>query len=133
MTLETIMIGTKGFRTREAAANYRNRNRRLVSEEVRAARFANLHGYVGQPAEQPVKADVETTAEPTEQTEQALVEQTQAEQAEQSEGDVADADNAGDEAGNAEGDGEGEGDSEGDANASDQAAPKKKAPKRAKK
>jgi hypothetical protein len=38
------MIGTQGFRAREAAANYKRRERRLVSDEVRAVRFANLHG-----------------------------------------------------------------------------------------
>lgn len=38
------MIGAQGFRAREAAANYKRRERRLVSDEVRAVRFANLHG-----------------------------------------------------------------------------------------
>jgi hypothetical protein len=51
------MNGTKGFRTREAAAFRKNRSHRLTSEEVRAARFANLHGN----AEAPVVA-----AEPVE-------------------------------------------------------------------
>jgi hypothetical protein len=49
--MEIIMIGTKGFRAREAAANYKRRERRLVSDEVRAARFANLHGNA-EPAEE---------------------------------------------------------------------------------
>jgi hypothetical protein len=44
VTLETIMIGAKGFRAREAAANYKRRQRRLVSDEVRAARAATLPG-----------------------------------------------------------------------------------------
>ncbi|MGJ4953035.1 hypothetical protein [Bradyrhizobium sp. HKCCYLS20291] len=38
------MMGTTGFRAREAAANIRLRKQRIVSPEVRAARFANLHG-----------------------------------------------------------------------------------------
>jgi hypothetical protein len=38
------MIGAKGFRAREAAANYKRRDRRLVSDEVRAARTAQLPG-----------------------------------------------------------------------------------------
>jgi hypothetical protein len=44
------MIGTQGFRAREAAANYKRRERRLVSDEVRAVRFANLHGMVAAPS-----------------------------------------------------------------------------------
>ena len=41
MTLEIFMFGIKGYRAREAAARLRN-NRNLVSEEVRAARYAVL-------------------------------------------------------------------------------------------
>jgi len=44
VTLEKFMIGAKGFRAREATANYKRRERRLVSDAVRAVRFANLHG-----------------------------------------------------------------------------------------
>ena len=40
------MIGAQGFRARAATANYKRRVRKLVPDEVRAARFANLHGLV---------------------------------------------------------------------------------------
>src|SRR5262245_9235164 len=45
------MFGARGFRAREAAANYKRRERRLVSEEVRLARASNLpgHSYHGDP------------------------------------------------------------------------------------
>lgn len=61
MTLETIMIGAKGFRAREAAANYKRRDRRLASEEVRAARAAQLPG-VSYHASEEVKDDVAAKA-----------------------------------------------------------------------
>ena len=48
MTLEIFMFGIKGYRAREAAARLRN-NRNLVSEEVRAARYAVLPDKVAQP------------------------------------------------------------------------------------
>jgi hypothetical protein len=60
--MEIIMIGTKGFRAREAAANYKRRERRLVSDEVRAARFANLHGNA-EPAEEVKPAQTESVKE----------------------------------------------------------------------
>jgi hypothetical protein len=50
------MIGTQGFRAREAAANYKRRERRLVSDEVRAVRFANLHGNADASEATPVVA-----------------------------------------------------------------------------
>jgi hypothetical protein len=62
------MIGAKGFRAREAAANYKRRVHRLVPDEIRAARFANMHGHVAEtnePAEpvEPVKVETEVTAD----------------------------------------------------------------------
>jgi len=72
VTLETFMIGAKGFRAREATANYKRRERRLVSDEVRAARFANLFGN-------DVDAD-EVEAVVTVETEQDVPSETQAEE-----------------------------------------------------
>ena len=113
MTLETIMIGAKGFRAREATANYKRRVRRLVSDEVRAARFANLHGMV-----------VETkSVESVAPAKPEVTEETKVEQAE------AGADEA---AGETEGDAEGEADeadAEGDADKASKTASKKKAAK----
>ncbi|BBB99784.1 MULTISPECIES: hypothetical protein [Bradyrhizobium] len=106
------MLGAKGFRTREATANYKRRIRKLVPDEVRAARFANLHGN-DEPELETVEpeAEVEVTAE------------TQPEQTE------AQADEAADEAGD-----EGEGDSEETPDTEGKAAtPKKKASKAKKK
>ncbi|MCA1379396.1 hypothetical protein I6F34_00980 [Bradyrhizobium sp. BRP05] len=101
------MQGAKGFRAREAAANYKRRDRRLVSEEVRAIRAANLSGvsFHGEIDEEAVKAAAEAAekaaaeaaekeaaekeaAEANEQTgedegEQAADEAGEAEQAEQ--------------------------------------------------
>jgi RNA-splicing ligase RtcB len=67
VTPETIMIGTKGFRAREAAANYKRRERRLVSEEIRAVRFANLHGN----ADEAEVAEVVPAAAPVEPVKEA--------------------------------------------------------------
>lgn len=55
------MIGAKGFRAREAAANYKRRDRRLASEEVRAARAAQLPG-VSYHASEEVTDDVAAKA-----------------------------------------------------------------------
>jgi predicted regulator of Ras-like GTPase activity (Roadblock/LC7/MglB family) len=76
------MIGTKGFRAREAAANYKRRERRLVSDEVRAARFANLHGNESAPKAAAVDADAEKAA-----LEAAAAEAAAAEVAEQAAGE----------------------------------------------
>lgn len=73
MTLETFMIGAKGFRAREATANYKRRERRLVSDEVRAARFANLFGNDVDDADE-VEAVVAV------ETEQDVPSETQAEE-----------------------------------------------------
>ena len=64
MTLERIMIGTRGFRAREAAANYKRRERRLVSDDVRAVRFANLHGNADASEVTPVEATEPVKPEP---------------------------------------------------------------------
>jgi hypothetical protein len=113
VTLETIMIGAKGFRAREATANYKRRVRRLVSDEVRASRFANLHGMVETKAVAPAKPEV---------TEETKVEQV----AEQNEAG-ADED-AGQTGGDAEGSAD-EADAEGDADRTAKIASKKKAGK----
>lgn len=113
------MNGTKGFRTREAAANHRNRNRRLVSEDVRLARFANLHGNDEAPAEPvaPVEPEIEVTPAEAPAVDEAEQAETPADEA------------------SAEADAEGEGDPEADADESepqgsaDKAARKKKAGK----
>ncbi|WP_424578978.1 hypothetical protein [Bradyrhizobium sp. USDA 241] len=55
------MIGAKGFRAREAAANYKRRDRRLVSDEVRAVRAAQLPG-VSYHASEEVTDDVAAKA-----------------------------------------------------------------------
>jgi outer membrane biosynthesis protein TonB len=70
VTLEIFMFGIKGYRAREAAAKLRN-SRTLVSEEVRAARYAVLPDKVAQP-----EADVEVsvTDETTNSTPAAPVE-----------------------------------------------------------
>jgi hypothetical protein len=107
VTLETIMIGAKGFRAREATAHYKRRVRRLVSEEVRAARFANLHGIVETKA---VGSAAPAKPEVTEETKvEQVAEQTEA-------GADADA-------------GETEGDAEGSADEASKTASKKKAGK----
>lgn len=54
------MIGAQGFRAREATANYKRRDRKLVSDEVRAIRFANLHGNVAGDAKGAEKVVAET-------------------------------------------------------------------------
>ena len=91
------MIGAQGFRAREATANYKRRDRKLVTDEVRAIRFANLHGNA-EKSEAPVdkpEAPVETVT-PT-QPEPETTEETQVEQ--DTADDAADAtDEAGDEA-----------------------------------
>ncbi|WP_316196577.1 hypothetical protein [Bradyrhizobium sp. SZCCHNS3053] len=72
------MFGAQGFRAREAAANYKRRERRLVPDEVRAIRFANLHGNAEAP-----KVEVADQVEP-EVTAETQVE-AQADQTEQAE------------------------------------------------
>lgn len=129
------MIGTKGFRAREAAANYKRRDRRLVSEEVRAIRAAKLPGTsfhgVAETSEAPVKPATQVQPEQEVKTAETQVEQT-------AEGDNAadetDGEEAGDEtdAGEAdEGEEAGETAQEGGANvaADKPAKPKKKAAK----
>jgi hypothetical protein len=70
VTLEIFMIGTKGYRAREAAAKLRN-NRNLVSEEVRAARHAVLPDKIDQPA---AEVEVPVTDETTNSTPPAATE-----------------------------------------------------------
>jgi hypothetical protein len=72
------MIGAQGFRAREAAANYKRRIRKLVPDEVRAARFANLHGLVIETKAPAAPADVPVQPEVAE-TEETQVEQEAAE------------------------------------------------------
>lgn len=72
MIPETIMFGAKGFRAREAAANYKRRERRLVTDEVRAARFAALYGTETQEVETP---------KPVPKVEETKVEATSADEA----------------------------------------------------
>jgi hypothetical protein len=88
VTLEIFMFGIKGYRAREAAAKLRN-NRQLVSEEVRAARYAVLPDKVAQPeAEVEVPVTDETTnSTPPAQTEPEKVEATETE-TEKVEGDT---------------------------------------------
>lgn len=113
------MLGAKGFRTREATANYKRRIRKLVPDEVRAARFANLHGN-----DEPELETVESEAE-VEVTAETQPEQTEAQADEAGEN----ADEAADEAGD-----EGEGDSEETPDTEGKAAtPKRKGGKTAKK
>lgn len=116
------MIGAKGFRAREATANYKRRIRKLASDEVRAARFANLHGNA-----EPTPAVEPEAVEPAAEVEVTV--ETQPEQTE------APADEAADEAGDedAAADEEaGEGEAEEPA-ADGETAPKKKAAKAKKK
>ncbi|MCW2078011.1 UNVERIFIED_ORG: hypothetical protein M2193_000186 [Bradyrhizobium japonicum] len=113
------MLGAKGFRTREATANYKRRVRKLVPDDVRAARFANLHGN-----DEPELETVEPEAE---------VEVTAETQPEQTEAPADEASEAADEAGDESGD-EGEGDSEAAPETDGKpATPKKKSGKTAKK
>jgi hypothetical protein len=95
VTLETIMIGAKGFRAREAAANYKRRDRRLVSDEVRAARTAALpgvsfHGIAEATDEVAVKAAAEAAAK--EATEKEAAEQAAAEAVEKAAAEAEQAD-----------------------------------------
>jgi hypothetical protein len=89
------MIGAKGFRAREAAANYKRRQRRLVSDDVRLARFANLHGIADE-SKAPVAAAPVEPVEPV-QPETEVTAETQVEQV-----DEATSADAGDEAAEAE-------------------------------
>ncbi|WP_029083413.1 hypothetical protein [Bradyrhizobium sp. th.b2] len=83
------MFGAKGFRAREATANYKRRTRRLVTDEVRAIRFANLHGNAEPKAPAaPVVEPVEPTAPAAEVTDETNVEQV-AEDAETSTAETA--------------------------------------------
>ncbi|WFU52308.1 hypothetical protein QA639_21620 [Bradyrhizobium pachyrhizi] len=108
------MLGAKGFRTREATANYKRRIRKLVTDEVRAARFANLHGN----ADESTEPDAPVESVEPETAPEAIEEQV-----------AETADEAGDEAGD-----EGEADSEETAETDGKpAAPKKKAGKATKK
>lgn len=111
MTLETIMIGAKGFRAREAAANYKRRDRRLVSDEVRAARTAALPGvsFHGDPEvkdDLAAKAAAEAAAkEAAEAAEKAAAEAAEKAAAEAAEKEAADTtEQAGDDAGDQAGD-----------------------------
>ncbi|GAA0005341.1 hypothetical protein [Bradyrhizobium elkanii] len=117
------MLGAKGFRTREATANYKRRIRKLVTDEVRAARFANLHGNA--------EASPEPVA-PVEPVEPAATE-TAPEAVEEQGAETNTEDNSADETGDEAGD-EGEGDSEETPDTEGKpATPKKKGGKTAKK
>lgn len=103
------MIGAKGFRAREAAANYKRRDRRLVSDEVRAARAAQLPGVSYHASEEvtddvAAKAAAEAAAkEAAEAAEKAAAEAAEKEAAEQAA--AADTtEQAGDDAGDQAGD-----------------------------
>jgi hypothetical protein len=114
------MIGAKGFRAREATANYKRRNRKLQTDEVRAARYANLHGNADESA--PAAAPVEPVepAAPV-QPEAEVKTETPAEgQQTEPTGEAEGADTAGD-----EGDVADEGAPEGDANTADKSTKKK--------
>ncbi|SDK40656.1 hypothetical protein [Bradyrhizobium ottawaense] len=76
------MNGAKGFRAREAAANYRYRDRRLVSNDVRAARAATLPGtsFHGEADEDDAVAVKAAEVVPAE-TEKVEIEPATAEQA----------------------------------------------------
>ena len=117
------MLGAKGFRTRKATANYKRRIRKLVTDEVRAARFANLHGNA--------EASPEPVA-PVEPVEPAATE-TAPEAVEEQGAETNTEDNSADETGDEAGD-EGEGDSEETPDTEGKpATPKKKGGKTAKK
>ncbi|UPT95394.1 hypothetical protein J4G48_0040270 [Bradyrhizobium barranii subsp. apii] len=70
------MIGAKGFRAREATANYKRRDRRLVSDEVRAARFAILFGNDVGDDEDEVETVVAVEAEQDEKPAETQAEET---------------------------------------------------------
>ncbi|MEY9575880.1 flagellar biosynthesis/type III secretory pathway protein FliH [Bradyrhizobium diazoefficiens] len=97
------MIGAKGFRAREAAANYKRRDRRLVSDEVRAARAAQLPGVSYHASEEvtddvAAKAAAEAAAkEAAEAAEKAAAEAAEKEAAEQAAAETTE--QAGDDAG----------------------------------
>jgi hypothetical protein len=94
------MNGTKGFRIREAAANRRNRNHRIVAADVRNARFANLHGNAvdAEPVSPPAEVTDETKVDQTEVQTDAETEIVDGEGADdQSEGDETDDESEGDE------------------------------------
>lgn len=80
------MQGTKGFRARVAAANYKRRDRRLVSEEVRALRAAHLpgtsfHGNAEDAAAAAIKPTQEESARANAALVRAAAEQAAAEKA----------------------------------------------------
>jgi hypothetical protein len=129
------MFGSKGFRAKEATANYKRRIRKLQTDEVRAVRFANLHGNA-EPAPAAEPEAVEPAAE-VEVTLDAQPEQTEAPADEVSDAADEAADEAGDEDSEAAGDEEGNEDAtEGEADAAPaegETAQKKKAGKAKKK
>jgi hypothetical protein len=87
------MIGSQGFRAREAAANYKRRQRKLVTDDVRAARFANLPGNEGIAAAAAEKAAADAAAEQA-AADKAAAEKAAAEAAEKEAADKAAADKA---------------------------------------
>jgi hypothetical protein len=91
VTLEIFMFGIKGYRAREAAAKLRN-NRNLVSEEVRAARYAVLPDKVAQPkaeVEVPVTDEQTAAAEAAEKAAAEAAEKEAAEAAEKAAAEAA--------------------------------------------
>jgi hypothetical protein len=78
------MIGTRGFRAREAAANYKRRERRLVSDDVRAIRFSNLHGNADASEVTPVEATEPVEPEPEVKPEAPVGEATETPETESS-------------------------------------------------
>ncbi|WP_316207400.1 hypothetical protein [Bradyrhizobium sp. SZCCHNR3118] len=75
------MIGAKGFRAREAVANYKRRVRKLVPDDVRAARAALMHGEAVATKPAPSAADIEAAEQAAKEAAEIAAKQAAAEKA----------------------------------------------------